>query len=571
MPAAEVPATLAAAGTATSAEVLPGPAAAAADRTSAAHDGGTGPAGRGLADRPAKGWPAWRWAAGYLVAGAALFFCYLRLSRTMGVTSDGASNALQAWDMLHGNWLLHGWTLSDVSFYTTELPEYMVVELVRGLGPDVVHVAAAFTYTLLVLLAGLLAKGRATGREGLVRILIASGIMLAPQIGAGVFILLLSPDHVGTQVPLLAIWLLLDRAPRRWYVPVIAGLVLAWVEVADRLALTIGALPLVVVCGVRAYRGVVQRREPASSQWFELSLGAAALVSAPVAGFAGRVLGRLGGYAVQPLATTFAGSAYWPAHLALTLEGLLGLYGADISNQPLSVATAVILVHLAGLVLAGWAVSRAIRRFFRCDDLIAAVLTVAIVVNLIAYAFSVLPNSYWDTREIAAVLPLGAVLAGRLLAGPMIQARLLPALAAVLACYVLALGSGVAQPNPPAHDQYLAGWLAAHHLTVGLGSYAVGNSTTLDSGGNIQVRSVTWHRGALRAWAYESKSAWFDPRLHYADFVVTTRQDGRRFFIPYRRVIAAFGPPARTYHYRAHTIMIWNKNLLAGLPPSRWL
>jgi hypothetical protein len=56
-----------------------------------------------------------------------LFVCYLRLSRTQPVVSDGASNALQAWDMLHGNWLLRGWTVSDVSFYTTELPEYVAV------------------------------------------------------------------------------------------------------------------------------------------------------------------------------------------------------------------------------------------------------------------------------------------------------------------------------------------------------------------------------------------------------------------------------------------------------------
>jgi hypothetical protein len=31
--------------------------------------------------------------------------------------------------MLPGNPLLRGWVLSDVSFSTTELPQYMVVEL----------------------------------------------------------------------------------------------------------------------------------------------------------------------------------------------------------------------------------------------------------------------------------------------------------------------------------------------------------------------------------------------------------------------------------------------------------
>jgi len=100
----------------------------------------------------------WMWLGGYAAAAVLLFFCYLRISGTQAVTSDGASNALQAWDMLHGNWLLHGWSLTDVSFYTTELPEYILVEMFRGLGPADVHISAAITYTLLVILAGLLAR-----------------------------------------------------------------------------------------------------------------------------------------------------------------------------------------------------------------------------------------------------------------------------------------------------------------------------------------------------------------------------------------------------------------------------
>jgi hypothetical protein len=205
----------------------------------------------------------WLWGAGYFATAVLLFLCYLRVSGTQPVSSDGASNALQAWDMLHGNWLLKGWTLSDVSFYTTELPEYVLVEAFRGLGPADVHVSAALTYTLLVVGAGLLAKGSATGREGLVRVLIAAGIMIAPQVGPGAFLLLQSPDHTGTGVPLLLVFLLLDRAPRRWWVPALTCLLLAWTEVGDRIAITVGAVPIAVACVVRAYRDIVQRREPA--------------------------------------------------------------------------------------------------------------------------------------------------------------------------------------------------------------------------------------------------------------------------------------------------------------------
>ena len=194
----------------------------------------------------------WRlaWTAGIIAAGVVLYLCYLHVSRTEGVLSDGASNALQAWDILHGNPLLRGWTVTDVSFYTTELPEYMLVEAVRGLHADVLHISAAITYTLVVLVGGLLARGRAKGREGLVRFAIAAGIMVAPQLGPGAFILVFQPDHIGTQVPLLATWLVLDRAPRSWYVPPVVGVMLAWAAVADRLVILIGVVPLAAVCAM---------------------------------------------------------------------------------------------------------------------------------------------------------------------------------------------------------------------------------------------------------------------------------------------------------------------------------
>src|ERR1700730_15066537 len=128
-----------------------------------------------------------------VIAAGALFTCYLLQSRTVPVGSDGASQALQAWDLLHGNPLPHGWW-------------------VRGLSADVIHVAGAMTYTLLVLTAALLARGGARATGGVSRALIAAGIMLAPQLGPGTQTLVLSPDHAGTSVPILLVLLLIDRS-----------------------------------------------------------------------------------------------------------------------------------------------------------------------------------------------------------------------------------------------------------------------------------------------------------------------------------------------------------------------
>src|ERR1700683_5664543 len=93
----------------------------------------------------------WIWLLALAAAAVVLFLCYMRLSATIPVNSDGSDQALQAWDMLHGNWLLRGWTVGDVSYYTTEIPEYLIVEKIIGLGANVIHVGAGFSYLLLVL------------------------------------------------------------------------------------------------------------------------------------------------------------------------------------------------------------------------------------------------------------------------------------------------------------------------------------------------------------------------------------------------------------------------------------
>jgi hypothetical protein len=530
-----------------------------------------------VVDRPAAGpgradvgWGRARlaWIGAYVAAGVVLFLCYLRVSGTQSVSSDGASNALEAWDMLHGNLVLHGWTLTDVSFYTTELPEYMLVELIRGLGPAVVHTAAAFTYTLLVLLAGLVAKGRATGREGVARALIGSGIMLAPQLGNPVFVLLLVPDHVGSGVPMLLIFLVLDRAGRRWYAPPVIALMLAWATIGDRLVIAAAVVPIVVVCGIRIARAVLTDR-PLAAVRFEAGLAAAGIASLGISLLALRILGHLDGYKLIPLGTDLAKVSGLTRHFRLAGDGVLGLYGADFVHAPLGPQTAIAVLHLAGLALAAWALARALRRFFRTDDLLVQVLAVGIVADLAAFVFSSLPRTIWDTRQISAVLPLGAALAGRLLAGDLLRARLVPALAVILACYTAALGFDAAQHDIPAHDQSLADWLVAHDFKYGLSTYYEGNITTVDSGSRVHLIAVHWGADKSVPRAYQSDASWFDPQLHYANFVVNTGADQPRAIIPSGDLRQAFGPPAKVYHDGPYTILVWNKNLLAGLgrPP----
>ena len=491
-----------------------------------------------------------------MLAASGLFVLYLRQSQTWRADSDAAAIALQAGDMLHGNVLLHGWWLADVSFYTTELPEYMLVESVRGLHPDVVHICAALTYTLLVLLAALLAKGRARGREGVVRALLAAGTMLSPGIFRGTNALLGGPDHTGTAVPVLLILLLLDRAEgwkRRWYVPVAACLMLTWVQIADPVATYAAAVPLALVGGVRVMAAIARRRGAREEWRYNLALTVSGAVSVPLAYALQAAIRSSGGFRGSPVLGPLLGSlSAVPAHALAVGESVLVLFGADYFGQPSRIGAALALLHLAAVTVAALALLAGIRGFFGRLDRVGQVLVAGTIIMLAAGVFSTHVPNLAFAHEIAIVLPFCAVLAGRLLAAPLIRARLEPVLAAALAAYLGALCYAATGAPAPAQNQAAADWLVAHDLTDGLAGYWQADSITFDSGGRVRVTPlVPW---TTDVYLWEADAAWFDARLHYANFVITVG--------PPSWIWRRFGPPARTYQYEQYTIMVWHKNLL---------
>ena len=528
--------------------------------------------------------------AAAVLAVVLLFVAYLRVSRTYQENSDSANILLMSWDMLHGNVLLHGWYLSDVSFLTTELPQYAMLEALLGLHTDTAHVAAAMTYTLVLVFAVLLAAGprdRGPGKWGQragaawLRMALTAGVMIAPQLGVGVFVLLLSVGHIGTAVPLMLTWLVIDWAASRprWFVPVIVGVLLTWVLVADPLVLVVGIVPLVLVCLVRVVGAVAQTRDRTAAlqaRWYEVSLAAAAILAYGLADVVNRLLARGGGFVLHPLGYQLAPVHTWPKHAWVTGEGLLALFGAKPQGPAAEMAFA--LVHLAGVALVAWVMWRVARRFLSWPDLIGQVLLVAIVLNVVVYIPSTLADATdLNAREFAVVLPFGAVLAGRTLLAGRARATglrdgtaarrrvaLATAVGTVLAAgYAASLGYAAAQPSAPPANAQLAAFLASHHLTGGVGGYWQSSIVTVESDGAVTVRAV-W-ADTLRPYPWESKASWYDPRSQRATFLVTDSQPGFfNYWQPSPAALASYGPPARVYRFGPYTVFVWGKNLLAG-------
>jgi hypothetical protein len=515
--------------------------------------------------------------AAVLLAVALLFVAYLQMSRTYPENSDESNDLLMAWDMLHGNVLLHGWYLSDVSFITTELPQYLLLVRLFGLHADTAHIAAAMTYTLVVVLAVLLARGQASRREAAPRMLLTAALMFAPQLGVGVFVLLLSLGHIGTAVPLLLTWLVIDLFPGRSFVPFVVAVLLTWVLVADPLVLVVGIVPLVAVCALRAARelALAQRRgdrEPGwvraclRARWYELALAGAAIVAVGLASVVNRLLRAGGGFYLHAVPYQLAPVHTWPKHAWVTGEGLLVLFGAKPQGPVAAMAFAVL--HLAGVALVAWAVARVARRFVRWPDMISQILLVAMVVNVVLYVPSTLANATdLNAREFAVVLPFGAVLAGRTLGPGLRDGKrrwVIPVLLAGAVGYAASLGWAAAQPPVSPMNARLATFLAAHHLTSGIGGYWESSVVTVGSNGTVTIRAVL--PGTLAPDLWEAKGSWYLSGPNYANFLVTSSTPG--FFNhwqPKPAALAALGRPARTYHVGPYTVYVYAENLLRHL------
>jgi hypothetical protein len=308
-----------------------------------------------------------------------------------------------------------------------------------------------------------------------------------------------------------------------------------------------------------------------------------------------------------------------PWHLSMALQDTLNLFGADVRVAQPGPQAFFAWLHAPGIALAAAAFGLAVWRVPCRADLVSDVLAVGLVVNLAGFVASVIPATPFDARELAAALPYGAVLAGRVF-GPWLtrerpngtvaaradpaepadqagrsrgwrsrfrsgsrdwRSRFRPGVAALVlagVCQLTALGYEVTRPAAAGPEQALAGWLVANHLTAGLGTYTEDNITTLDSGGAVRMLTVSWGPppGAAQsqhsvARLYQSSASWYSLRAAYANFVVTGTADGSADQIPRAEILALAGPPVRIYRFESFTIMVWNKNLLALLaaPPSR--
>ena len=259
----------------------------------------------------------------WIVGCLALFALYARISFTRHVTSDAANNALQAWDMLHGHFLLHGWIIGDATYYTFDLPVLALTEIFFGLSNLTSHVASALTYLIVTVSAAALALAGSRGLARVARCGVVVAVLTATLlVESSTPYLLGAPDHIGTSVFLLVSFLLIDRVPARWYTSPLLLAILCAGQIGDATVRYVAVPAVIVVCGYRVMAARKVRTGDAAN-----ALAAAA--SVPLASVVRAVMLHFGAYQMVAPKTTISQPGQWPHNAALAWHALRVLFGAE--------------------------------------------------------------------------------------------------------------------------------------------------------------------------------------------------------------------------------------------------
>jgi hypothetical protein len=468
--------------------------------------------------RRARPWmPRGRAALAWTVGGLALYALLLRIALTENVSSDPANNVLQAWDMVHGHLLLHGWILGDVTFYTFELPLLGIIELFFGVHTITLHVALALVYLIITVCAAAIAVTGSRGPARAARAAVVVAVLAAPIFQmTDSWIPISLPDHTGTSVFLLLPFLMVDRADRddralaaRYTAPLLC-LILAAGQLSDVTVRFVAVPAIVVVCGYR----LLVARKLVNRDGVHL---AAAVLSVPLS-----------------LAVAYYGHPHSGVGAAIVF------------------GWACLLVVAVGIVRVLWR--------WRTASRAEQLLVIAIAGNLAVYTLSALVNAD-SPHDIIAVVPMGAVLAARALIPERLTSRVAVlagcGLAGVAALVPMSLSA--ARPlTRPTSAATLSTWLSAHGLHYGLGGYWNASGVTLQSGNQVQVRTIQQTGREITTYAWESDAAWYDPAKHYANFVIVSPTATPSLAI----VDRVFGQPASTNLVSGDKVLIYKKNLL---------
>ena len=281
----------------------------------------------------------------FITAFLILFAFYLAVGLAVPYTSDHASIFLEAKSIIDTNFLLKGWALSTVSYFTTEIPFYILGILIFGNSEKVIYLVSAANYALLVLLIISYCSVTPEGRIVPARVIISTvfSLFIAYLVSTWGF---LSPNHaVGFTYCLCSLYFMRAGNPSASNKGLLlSGIFLLLAFTGDTFTVYTWGIPVCIVLFFRSF-GRENRRTC-------IKLLIVTLASIAVSQGLLHLITAGGGFTVPGLLIKYVDYRNLPENVTLFFVGLFDLFSVNFFGKTvLSVASGLNQIHLLGLIV----------------------------------------------------------------------------------------------------------------------------------------------------------------------------------------------------------------------------
>jgi hypothetical protein len=499
---------------------------------------------------------------------------YLLARRAWGGNSDAATLVLQGESIAQGHVTLHGWSFLLDSFWTVDVPLYVLGYLVLGMNPALVFWVPAIVAAVVLSVGIYLGFSGRPRRAGWVSALVLIGLIGLPT-GSWIWVFLSVYGHSVTILMCLFAFIAL-RSGRFGIGWAMAVAVLALGLVGDLQALPIGVGPI-AAAGALAMLRTRSIRGGAPN--------VAAAMAAPVLAYLLRRMALLlGTYQIgqaNPHASkaVLIDNAYrLPGYLARVF-GYTGAGGGWRTGM-LSVSSPLGWVRIAAVVVVALAVvlgimltihgiwsaldrrrdtntSRVASADWRIDD----ILILGALVDLAFFLYATLADDITYLRYLSPFVIFGSIYTARLAGKVASMPRTAPyargmsvTLGAVVAVFATACLPAIAFNPVPYTNSDLATSLAARGLSVGIGDFWTASQTTLASAGKVVIRPVQGSGDRVIRRFQLSQDIWYRTPFQFLACPASGSFEGLSCDV----ATATFGQPAQRFRVADEDILVWS-------------
>lgn len=496
----------------------------------------------------------------------AIAYCAFIISQVMRLpmNSDAACMILEAEEILSGNVFLSDWSLTGITFLTTDLPFFLLGTAIAGVGLNAYRIAV--TVMFLVMMGSAVLLCLSGSKRKWFSLAIFAGVGLFPTFYA------LSNAFVHTMVFaffFLSVWLVLkyEETPSkgRWFA---LFSVVSLAVCGDGMALVLIVLPMLALCFFRVVKKPI--------------VLAGCTLLGTVTGLLLQKLYLLGGADMNSLIhSEFIAPSQLIDNILLYGEYVLRLLNAYFfEKEVFSFKTAFYAVKILLFLFGCRIMYREIKKMLvkKETDVTFAFLGTAFgMMTLILWLTTFSVNI--TTGRYIAFLPL---LLGVILSKWADNQECLKNKAVMMGTVVLAICLALTnimpkdrQPQPENVYTRLAQFLDENGLKTGYGAFWDSTVLTVYSEGRVDVRAVMYQGKALRPREWFCKKSWYDEE---GNFVIIKNEDsvkeedtyfyngifnsgidsGYRYEVTRENVEKFLGTPKETKEFENYTILIYD-------------